>query len=59
MADRMTGNTLAQTLRTQRAEGLSLRAIAADLHERYGVDISHVTVGVWLDTLATATEDAA
>lgn len=58
MADRMTGNTLAETLRSQRAEGLSLRAIAADLNDRYGVDISHVTVGVWLETL-TSDEAAA
>lgn len=47
-AERATGD-LAKFIQTRRAKGVSWRAMARELDEKYGVAVSYQTLVIWFD----------
>lgn len=56
MADRLAGGTLADTIRTLTAEGMSADAISRRLYADHGIDVSGRTIDRWLPVLVPADE---
>ncbi len=52
MADRLTGGTLADTIRGYRSQGLSPDQIASRLYAEHGVEVTGRTLRRWLPELA-------
>lgn len=58
-SDQLADGQLAKAILDLADAGHGWRTIAKSLNDSYGITVSHVTVGTWLATLRTDTENVA